>query len=185
MGTWSNTPDGGYSYTPGFLQGAPPGGAYVPAQYTPGAPGNITPARFDYPSDCKSCKKAKDEQDKKAKSQGLGTKLGSCTSATRSFGVVSDSALVCTDTNGNTFTASSVGYGVSQPGWSAASWDAYSFPDSPAGTTMQDVVGGSSWQGGVLDNTSMNGSGYMLQTGGSPNLLSLEHTTTTIYGPSK
>jgi hypothetical protein len=50
---------------------------------------------------------------------------------------------------------------------------------------MQDVVGGGSWQGGFFDNTSMNGSGYMLQTGGSPNIGSLEHTNTTFYGQIK
>src|SRR5262249_15066988 len=146
MGTWSDTPNGGFSYTPGFMESAPPGGTYVPAQYTPGAPGNITPAHHDYPGDCKTCKKAKDDQDKKAQSQSMGTKLGTCTSATRSFGVVSDTGMVCTDTNGNSFTASSVGYGLSQPGWSAASWDAYAWPDAPAGTNLQNVVGGGSWQ---------------------------------------
>ena len=185
MGTWSNTPDGGYSYTPGFMESAPPGGSYVPAQYTPGASPNITPAHEVYPKNCATCKKAKEDQDKKAKSQSMGTKVGSCTSMTRSFGVVSDSALVCTDVNGNQFAAGSVGYGVSQPGWSAASWDAYAWPDAPANTSLQDVVGGGSWQGGFLDNTSMNSSGYMLQTGGSPNIGSLEHTNTTFYGQIK
>jgi hypothetical protein len=93
--------------------------------------------------------------------------------------------MVCTDTSGNSFTASSVGYGLSQPGWSGASWDVYAWPDAPAGTNLQGVVGGGSWQGGVLDNTALNGNGYMLQTGGTPNLFSGEYTNTTIYGPSK
>ena len=63
-GTWTNTPDGGYSYTPGFLGSAPPGGTYVPSAMTPS--GDITPAHFDYPPGCTTCKQAKKDQDDEA-----------------------------------------------------------------------------------------------------------------------
>ncbi len=184
MGTWTSTPDGGYSFTPGFLQSAPPDPAtYVPAAIAPDGSGNITPAHFDYPATCQTCKKAKEDQDKLKKSQEPGTKLGTCTSLTRSVGFGSVSDLECTTTSGSSFSATSVAGGLSQPGWSGASWDVYSWPDAPAGTTMQDVVGGASYQGGLLDNTSMNSSGYMTQTGGTPNLFSFEHSNTTILTP--
>jgi len=67
-GTWSNTPDGGYSYTGGVFGGAPPGGTYVPATANPD--GSINEGKEVYPATCQTCQAQKKAQDGRRSSRG-------------------------------------------------------------------------------------------------------------------
>ncbi|MCX5743317.1 MAG: hypothetical protein NT062_12560 [Proteobacteria bacterium] len=110
---------------------------------------------------------------------GAGREVGTYASVNRSYGIFTVSTTTYTDGAGNSFQGVTTGWGASVPGWSASAGKVYANDDNPT-ASLRDVALGPSWSGGLLDQTSVNGTGYTLELATTnPLQASLERTNTT------